>query len=94
EVEKIINGSIVYNDNDKLLIELFSKYAEKLESLQYRSDLDQLKDHTVAEPSRKNSKQRLVGFLLKTCKKAGGVVEKVAVEALKQYLDSLMNGGT
>ncbi|MDD4296872.1 MAG: hypothetical protein PHC69_07925 [Ruminiclostridium sp.] len=92
EVEKIINGSIIYNENDKLLLALFSQYADGLESLQCRSDLDQLKDQTVAEPSRQNAKQRLIGFLRKAAKKAGDVAEKIAVSALSKYLESLLNG--
>lgn len=94
EIEKIINGSIIYNEQDKLLIELFSKYADGLETLQCRSDLDQLKDNTVAEPARRNAKQRLTGFLLKAAKKAGDMAEKIAVETLTRYLETLMKGGS
>ena len=94
EVEKIINGSIIYNDNDKLLFDLFSRYAGGFEALQCRSDLDQLKDATVAEPARQNAKQRLTGFLRKSAKKAGEITEKVAVEALSLYIESLIKGNT
>lgn len=93
EVEKLINGSIVYNDNDRLLFDIFSRYADGLESLQCRSDLDQLKDNTVAEPARQNAKQRLNGFLRKAANKAGEMAEKIAVETLSRYLDSLLKGG-
>lgn len=93
EVEKIINGPILYNDNDKQLLNLFSRYTDGLETLQCRSDLDQLKDNTIAEPERQNARQRLTSFLLKAAKKAGGVAEKVAIGALSQYLDALLKGG-
>ena len=92
EIDKVINGSIEYNDNDKLLFNLFSQYADGLEALQCRSDLDQLKDTTVAKPERQNAKQRLTGFLRKSVKKAGEITEKIAVEALSLYLESLLKG--
>lgn len=93
EIEKMINGSIVYNDNDRQLLELFTKYANDLEALQCRSDLDQLKDSSVAEPARQNAKQRLIGFLRKAAKKAGDVTEKVAVGVLSKYIESILKGG-
>ena len=93
EVEKIINGSIVYNDNDRQLLDLFSRYTDGLETLQCRSDLDQLKDKTVTEPERQNAKQRLSSFLLKAAKKVGDITEKVAIGALNRYIESLLKGG-
>jgi len=93
EVHQIVNGSIYYNDNDKLLIELFSRYAEGIQALQCRSDLDQLKDISTPEASRRNAKQRLSGFLRKAAQKAGQTAERVAVETLSKYLESLIKGG-
>lgn len=93
EVNKIVNNSLSYNDNDKILIELFSRYADGFQALQCRSDLDQLKDKSVPETSRKNAKQRLLGFLRKAAKKAGQIAEKVAVETLSNYLESLIKSG-
>ncbi len=91
-VDSVVNGSIAYNDNDKLLLTLFQRYADGLEALQCRSDLDQLKDDSVSEPTRQNARQRLVGFLRKAAKKAGEVAETVAVDVLTKYLDSLLKG--
>lgn len=93
EVENIINGTMVYNDNDRVLLDLFSRYNDGLEALQCRSDLDQLKDDTVTEPARQNAKQRLTGFLRKAANKAGDIVGNIAVETLTGYLDSLLKGG-
>jgi hypothetical protein len=93
EIEHLINGSISYNDNDRFLLKLFSCYADRLEALQCRSDLDQLKDSSTPEPARQNAKQRLVGFLRKSAQKVGGVAEHVAVKTLSEYLESILKGG-
>lgn len=92
EVQQVIGGSISYNQNDLELIELFQRHADPLEALQCRSDLDQLKDKSISQPSRQNAKQRLVGFLRKAAIKGGEVVEKVAVETLSKYLETLLRG--
>ena len=92
-IDSVVNGSISYNDNDRLLLSLFDRYTDGLEALQCRSDLDQLKDETVSEPTRQNARQRLMGFLRKSAKKAGEVAETVAVDALTKYLETLMKGG-
>lgn len=92
QVEQLINGSVTYNSDDKHLMELFTLYADRLEALQCRSDLDQLKDKSAPEPTRQTAKQRLVGFLRKAAYKSGEVVEKVAVTALSKYLESLFKG--
>jgi len=93
EIGKLINETNVYNENDEQLIGLFSKYADGIESLQCRSDLDQLKDDTVAEPARRNAKQRLLGFLRKAAHKTVDVAEKITVEVLSKYLESMLKGG-
>lgn len=91
-VDSVINGSVSYSANDKLLLQLFDRYAEELEKLQCRSDLDQIKDPTSAEPARKTAWQRLSGFLGKVAKRTGDVAEKVAVDALSKYLEALLKG--
>jgi hypothetical protein len=90
EINKMINGSIVYNKNDKALIKLFEKYAERIAAIQLKSDLDQLKDSSVAETSRTTAKQRILTFLRKAANIAGKSAEKVAVSALSKYLEGLM----
>lgn len=92
EVEHLINGSVTYNESDKALLELVGRYAERLEAIQCKSDLDQLKDPSTQDLARQNAKQRLIGFLRKAAKKAGDVAENVAVETLSIYLESLLRG--
>jgi hypothetical protein len=93
EVDQIINGHVSYTSNDHALLDLVARYAERLEALQCRSDLDQLKDASTAEPARQNAKQRLVGFLKKVAQKTGSMAERVAVEALARYLESVLKSG-
>jgi hypothetical protein len=90
--EQVINGGIVYNTQDKELLTLFRQYAERLESLQLRSDLDQMKDESSPPPSKMTAKQRIVAFLHRAASKAASVSEKVAVEALSNYLEGLASG--
>jgi len=92
EVNQLVNGSIEYNQNDQALMQLFSQYADSLEAVQSRSDLDQLKDQSAPEPARQNAKQRLCGFLRKAAQRAGEAAEKIAVGALTGYLESLLKG--
>lgn len=92
EVAQIING-ISYNENDKQLLALFQNHSQELEALQYRSDLDQLKDPSAPELTRQNARQRLSAFLRKAAHKAGDVAQTVAVEALSKYLESLLKSG-
>jgi len=92
EVAQIVNG-VSYNENDKQLLALFQNHSQELEALQYRSDLDQLKDPSAPELTRQNSKQRLSAFLRKAAHKAGDVAQTVAVEALSKYLESLLRSG-
>jgi len=93
EVDKIVNGSISYNDNDKALLDLIKRYADGIQAFQYRSDIDQLKDQSTSDSEKKSAKERLFIFLRKTSAKAGEVVEKVAVETLSKYLQSLTKTG-
>jgi hypothetical protein len=93
EIDQLINGSVQYNENDSALIELFSRHADRLEAIQCRSDLDQLKDESAAEQARQNSKQRLCGFLRKAAQRVGDSAETIAVGALTKYLESLLKGG-
>jgi hypothetical protein len=92
EIEHIVNGSVSYNENDKRLLELVSKFADQLGALQCRSDLDQLKDSSMSEVTRQNAKQRLLAFLSKVGRKTGEIAQTVATEALKHYVDSVFKG--
>lgn len=92
EAKNIINGDVICNKNDKKIIELISKYADGLEALQCHSDLEQLKDNSIDEPKRRNSKQRLLSFLKKAARKTIDIAEKAAIEGLSLYIGSLLTG--
>jgi hypothetical protein len=68
------------------------KFADRMESLQLRSDLDQLKDPSSPQTAKLTGKQRLVAFLHRAGAKAVEVGGKVAVEALSKYLEGLLLG--
>ncbi len=91
-IEQLVIGNVVYNEEDRELFGLFERYADRLEALSCRADLDQLKDKSVPEPTRRNAKQRLLGFLRKAAAKATDVAENVAVGTLTKYLESLAKG--
>jgi len=93
EIHKMINGSIIYNEKDKVLLDLFEKFTDRIETVQLKSDLDQLKDLSVAETSRTTAKQRILTFLRRASSEAGKVAEKVAVSSLSKYIESLMMSG-
>ena len=92
QVERVITG-VEYNEIDRQLLAVINNNTNDLQALQYRSDLDQLKDSSASEIARRNSKQRLVAFLRKAAHKAGDVAQKVATEALTKYLESLIKSG-
>jgi len=90
--EQVVNGDIVYTQNDKILIELFDKYADKLLSVQLKSSLEILKDDSSPEETRRTSKQKIIGFLSKVASKVGDGVIDVSAKVLVAYLDSLIKG--
>lgn len=94
EIDQLINGSITYNDNDKVLQELFANNAVGLEAAQLHSDLDQLKDTSIPEASRATAKQRIMSFLRQTGAAGGKVLEKTTIASLSKYLVELMQNAT
>ena len=90
--DQIVNGGINYTTQDREIMHLLLRFADRLEALQLRSDLDQLKDPSTPEPAKLTGKQRLVAFLHRAATKAGEVTEKIAVETLSKYLESLLSG--
>ena len=94
EIDQLVNGSITYNDNDKLLHELFDNYAVGIEATQLRSDLDQLKDSSIPEANRATAKQRIMSFLRKAGAVGGKVLEKTTTASLSKYLLELMQNAT
>lgn len=93
EVSRIINGDVVYNEKDQQMLGLFDRYADRLESVQLRSDLDQLKDTSTPIKSKKTSKQRILSFLYRVGSKVGETVIEIGVKALTVYLESLIKSG-
>lgn len=90
EIDQIVNGSITYNDNDKLIQQLIMQNAEGIESAQLMSDLDQLKDETVASTNRSTAKQRIIAFLRRAKDAGGKVLEKTTITTLSKYLLELL----
>src|SRR5207248_7587398 len=64
-IEQAIYGDIHYTTEDKELLHFFDRYAERLEAIRLRSDLEQLKDTSSSEVDRKTAKQKIAGFLSK-----------------------------
>ncbi len=90
EVSRIINGDMVYNEQDQRLLQLFESYASRLESVQLRSDLDQLKDTSTPDKTKKTARQRIVSFLYRIGTKLGEHATDIGIKALAAYLESLM----
>ncbi len=50
--DQIVNGGINYTTQDREIMHLLLRFADRLEALQLRSDLDQLKDPSTPEPAK------------------------------------------
>ena len=90
EVSRIINGDVAYNERDQRLLELFESYASRLESVQLRSDLDQLKDSSTPDKTKKTARQRILSFLYRVGSKVGEKATDIGINALAAYMESLM----
>jgi len=88
-IEQAIYGDIQYTSQDKELIQLFERYAERFESVQLRSQLEKLKDTSIPESERKNAGQKIVGFLYN---KVAPVLGQSALTILTAYLQKLITG--
>jgi hypothetical protein len=93
EIGQLINGEVTYGIEDSAILQLIAKHDEKLQAIQYKSDLDLLKDPSSSEPSKTNAKQRLSGFLRRAAAKLGETGERIAVDVLSSYLEKLSKGG-
>ncbi len=87
-VEQAIYGDIHYATEDRELLHLFERYAERLESIRLRSDLEQLKDTSSSEAERKTAKQKIAGFLSKVAPAIG----QSALTVLTAYLEKVLTG--
>ena len=93
EIGRIVNGEIKYEVEDSTILQLIAKHGEGLQAIQYKSDLDLLKDLSSSEPSKTNAQQRLTGFLRRAALKAGAMGERITVNVLSSYLEKLVKGG-
>ncbi len=87
-VEQTIYGDIIYTSEDRQLLALFEKYAERLEAIRLRSELEQLKDTSSPEEVRKTAKQKIVGFL----HKAAPAIGQSAMNILTAYVQKILTG--
>ena len=85
-VGQIFYGDINYTSEDKQLIELFGKYADKLESVSLKSSLDELKDESSQKEKRQSAKQKITAFLYKIAPMISESMVKVLVEYLEKKL--------
>jgi hypothetical protein len=88
-VGDVIEGSITYNDEDRRILNIIEQHATRLEGVQLKSDLDQVKDKSTPLEQKKTSMQRIAGFLYK---EAGKVADHVAQEVIKAAIKYVMSG--
>jgi len=88
-IEQAIYGDIHYTPQDRELIHLFEKYAERFESVQLRSKLEELKDTSIPETERKTAMKKIVGFLYN---KVAPAVSQSALTLLTTYLQKVLTG--
>ncbi len=83
------SGSLQYNNNEKLLLELFQKYEENSYN-ELKSALNELKDNSVPTKYKIESKQKIKNFLIKFGSKMGDV----AFNLLQKYIEHQIFPGT
>jgi hypothetical protein len=83
------SGSLKYNDNEKMFLELFQKYEEKSYD-DLKSALNELKDESVPIKYKVESKQKIKNFLNKFASKMGDV----AFGILQKYIENQIFTGT
>lgn len=85
-IGQIFYGDIHYNQEDRLLIEFFEKYAEKLDKVGLKSSLSELNDESAQKEKRQTAKQKIAGFLYKILPIIGESTVKVLIEYLEKKL--------
>lgn len=89
EIQRVFHGDVVYSNQDNELLRLLGSYGERIEALQGQSDLHQLKDSSIPETAKISAGQRLKTFLRRAASKAAEVGQRIAVDALSSYIESL-----
>ncbi|UUZ82755.1 hypothetical protein LJK88_01555 [Paenibacillus sp. P26] len=88
-IAKEINGGLNYNEYDEQLLSLFKdKTSSKLEYLQLKTALDELKDETTPEINKVTALQKIKEFTLK----AGSSIGQVGLNLLEKYIEKLISG--
>ncbi|MFC2055734.1 hypothetical protein ACFLV7_15780 [Chloroflexota bacterium] len=88
-IGQIFYGNITYSAEDRQLIELFEKYADKLEAISLKSSLDELKDTSSPKEKRQTAKQKIASFLYKIA----SIVGESVVKGLAEYLEKKVTSG-
>ena len=87
-LEQAFNGNITYTIEDRQIMDLFERYAEHLEAIILKSQLELLKDKTAPDQEKRTAKQKIVGFLSKVAPAIGNS----ALTVLTAYLEKLLIG--
>lgn len=93
QIAQIVDGSVTYSNEDKLLLARIELIDDKIEALQLRSELDILKDPATDPEQRRTAVQKLKGFLYKGSKYVGKKIDEIGTQVLINYLDRLISGG-
>ena len=88
-IGQIFYGDIIYSAEDRQLIELFEKHADRLEAISLKSSLDELKDTSSQKEKRQTAKQKIAGFLYKIAT----IVGESVVKGLAEYLEKKLTTG-
>ncbi len=86
-LEETFNGDISYGIEEKQIIDLFEKYAEGLEAVSLKSELNILKDKTMNSNERQTAWKKIQTFLTKVAPIIGDKLIDLLFEYLrKAYL--------
>ncbi|MBY3621375.1 hypothetical protein CA600_28590 [Paenibacillus sp. VTT E-133280] len=88
-IAKEINGGLNYNDFDEQLLRIFKdKTSSKIEYLNLKTALDELKDETTPETNKVTAMQKIKEFTVK----AGSSIGQVGLNLLEKYIENLLLG--
>lgn len=90
--ESIVSGAVAYSDQDRAILARIGELEDQLRKASLRSDLDRLKDASVAPDVRRTAVQRLKGFVYETGRFVGRKADEIGTHALIAYLDTLIKG--
>ena len=79
----------VSREIEQALYNAFDSLASRIEAIQLKSNLDQLKDSSANTSEKNSAAQRIRGFLYKTAAKIGNEVATQGTKAMLDYITSL-----